>query len=92
MQDSRFHEGALCALAFHADGSRRVTVENQVPCRITSILVLRPEEENTRLSVILGYLRDNAWTEGKKVEMKGSELYVVFDSSESKRQGRIRVR
>ena len=92
MQDSRFQEGSLCALSFHADGSRRATVENQIPCRVTSILVVGPEEENTRVSVILGYLRDNAWTDGKKVEMKGSELNVVFDSSESKRQGRIRVR
>ena len=92
MQDSRYQEGALCALAFHADGSKRVKVEDQIPCRITSILVVRPEAENSRLSVILGSLRDNAWTEGKKMELKGSEIIVIFDSSESKKQGRIRVR
>ena len=92
MQDSRFQEGALCALAFHADGSRRLRVEDQIPCRVTSILVVKPDADNTRLSVILGSLRDNAWTEGKRMELKGSEINVIFDSSETKKQGRIRVR
>ena len=82
----------MCSLIFHADGRKREKVEDQIPGRIVTVLTSRPEAENTRLSVVLGLVRDRSWTEGKKVELKGSEIRVIYDSSDVKKQGRIRVR